>query len=1382
MNPRVTHKKYAHGTHPTRSTALLLIAMLLMMAGIASAQTPVQIGIKFSINGNAGPQPTAPGALLPTDMAGAPGYAQTNWNVLGRFGDSSGLSGNPANITNFSLVDSSGVTNAIVVNWDCNDTWSVSGGGGTPTPQGTPDGNLINAFLDSNGNANSALATNIFATTNNDKPLVYFSGILSWLHSIGYNYYDVVLYADGDNASGRVGEYWLQNASGTTSNLTYGADITTHTFLCDRFRFTGDLIYRRVPATINSGLLSEYGGFDGNHTVFKGLTNDSFIVRTAEFNSRSPINAMQIIPRAAALPADIDPLFPSTVFAGGRAVFRASVAGAGPFGYQWQKNGANMSDGGNISGSLTSTLVISNVSVPDQASYNVVVSNSTGTISSTVAALTVTTPISGSYAEKIFTNHPFAYWRLNETGDPSTNFLSASDYAGGFTGSYQSNAQNGFNGVVGPQPGAGYPGFESGNSAMLVASGIQAANVNSNTPHSWVIAPPLQLATNTATFVAWIYPTAAAEPGSAGIIWSRNGGDTGGLDYQNGNHLGYTWNNQGSTFNFGTGPIVPSNIWSLVAAVITPSNAILYCYNTNGQFSATNNFTNAPQAFNGFTFIGDDPSSASLPAGRSFVGAIDEPAVFNFALSGTQINDLFKKGLGLTAILPVISAQPQSEQLYVGRTASFGVLASGDVPLSYQWRSNGVNLANGGNISGVNTTNLMIANVGLASTANYDVVVANLAGFATSSVANLTVVSPPSPLTPYEAKLQALNPVDYWRFSEASGSLLAYDYWGGDIATNNNVLNAQPGPEPTDFPGFESTNTANAYDGLTAGTVTGLVGAQNNLAQFTILGWFNSAVTQVARAGLFGQNDVLEYGFHGTDAQLGIFTASSGLVSMPQSNITVGQWYMTAATGDGTNVSLYLFGTNGGGGFQVVEAVGSSPTTNYGNSSFGFNIGGDGVLDPTGNFFDGSIDEVAIFHRALSAGELSDLFGSAIGITSLAPQITIQPSPANVTVYSGRTLKYSVTAVGSATLTYQWRTNGVALSDGGPISGSSTSSLTVSNVSAAYSGLNYDVVVTNSVGSVTSSPVTFSVITLVPGSYAAAVVGLNPIAYYQLNETGDPSTGTLVANDFAGGHAGVYSNAVLNEFDGILGPVPPAFAFPANNGAIAVSNVPSSLVTAPFGSLSANTVTMCMWIQPTVPAAGVTMDTFAGLLVNRNSGVAGGFGYTGGELGYTWNNNNANTYNFRSGIFPPTNQWSFVAVVIRPNSGTLYMFNSNGVQTAVNAIAHTADVFGNNWQIGRDNNGNDNLGTRNFIGLIDEVAVYNQSLTTGQLANVYKTVGTLPPLTIQIQTSGTNAVINWPYGTLQQSTSVTGPWTNNPATSPFTVAPVGNLFYRVSLQ
>jgi len=51
-----------------------------------------------------------------------------------------------------------------------------------------------------------------------------------------------------------------------------------------------------------------------------------------------------------------------------------------------------------------------------------------------------------------------------------------------------------------------------------------------------------------------------------------------------------------------------------------------------------------------------------------------------------------------------------------------------------------------------------------------------------------------------------------------------------------------------------------------------------------------------------------------------------------------------------------------------------------------------------------------------------------------------------------------------------------------------------------------------------------------------------------------------------------------------------------------------------------------------------------------------------------------------------------------------------------------------------------------------------------------------------IQWSGSNLQVSWLYGTLLEATNITGPWTTNIATSPYTVAPVGPMkFYRVQV-
>jgi photosystem II stability/assembly factor-like uncharacterized protein len=95
----------------------------------------------------------------------------------------------------------------------------------------------------------------------------------------------------------------------------------------------------------------------------------------------------------------------------------------------------------------------------------------------------------------------------------------------------------------------------------------------------------------------------------------------------------------------------------------------------------------------------------------------------------------------LRLIQPAIQSQPSDQLVVATTTASFSVTAAGDVPLTYQWRRNGTNLADVGNVLGSGSSNLMVLNVAARDAANYDVVITNFSGSATSSVAVLTVAN-----------------------------------------------------------------------------------------------------------------------------------------------------------------------------------------------------------------------------------------------------------------------------------------------------------------------------------------------------------------------------------------------------------------------------------------------------------------------------------------------------------------------------------------------------------------------------------------------------------------------------------------------------------------
>lgn len=81
-----------------------------------------------------------------------------------------------------------------------------------------------------------------------------------------------------------------------------------------------------------------------------------------------------------------------TNFAGTAAIFTVAAIGAPPLHYCWQRSATNLTDGGNISGSATSTLTLTNLALTDSAGYSVIVTNAYGAGTSAVATLTVINP------------------------------------------------------------------------------------------------------------------------------------------------------------------------------------------------------------------------------------------------------------------------------------------------------------------------------------------------------------------------------------------------------------------------------------------------------------------------------------------------------------------------------------------------------------------------------------------------------------------------------------------------------------------------------------------------------------------------------------------------------------------------------------------------------------------------------------------------------------------------------------------------------------------------------------------------------------------------------------------------------------------------------
>ncbi len=217
----------------------------------------------------------------------------------------------------------------------------------------------------------------------------------------------------------------------------------------------------------------------------------------------------------------------------------------------------------------------------------------------------------------------------------------------------------------------------------------------------------------------------------------------------------------------------------------------------------------------------------------------------------------------------------------------------------------------------------------------------------------------------YSLAVLPTAPLGYWRLNETSGTTAANIGSGGGLnGTYTAATLGTAGPRPPAFNGFEGNNNAPTFNGSSA-FVAGSSGLLSGRNAFTVGGWINPQAAPAARTGLFGQNDCVEFGFISATT-LELWTPGGGSLTAVPYPFPLNQWHHVIGVADGSTIRIFIDGVQAGSG--------GAPTGSYGTSAFGFNIGGGGVQDAAGNFFNGLIDEVVVYHRALSPAEILGLY------------------------------------------------------------------------------------------------------------------------------------------------------------------------------------------------------------------------------------------------------------------------------------------------------------------------------------------------------------------------------------------------------------------------
>ncbi|MBM3852219.1 MAG: hypothetical protein FJ399_03595, partial [Verrucomicrobia bacterium] len=479
---------------------------------------------------------------------------------------------------------------------------------------------------------------------------------------------------------------------------------------------------------------------------------------------------------------------------------------------------------------------------------------------------------------------------------------------------------------------------------------------------------------------------------------------------------------------------------------------------------------------------------------------------------------------------PTLATQPASQTVNTGQPVTFSVVATGSAPLAYQWRKSGVNLA------GATGATYTIASAQASDAATYTVVVSNSAGTATSSGAVLTVTT----LQPIRLAVEYWQAWDYPGYSvdEYQDVLVEGQYvddWGEDEDGNWVVVGTRWEDAHVESQYVGTTSYANGQYGSRWDTTAGTFNINDASS-----GYSAATINRGHLLNTYHPGDLITFRLYGS-APSGNCNNYTWALFSPSGSQIAGNWF--------NGVYAWSFYANHGSGSYRIEvsyqnATGVTPT----NATVTYYIPVGIVPAPTitvqpapasqtvaaGSTVSYSVtapgaasyqwykDGGAIAGANSATLELSNVQTSNSGtyfvtasnsggtvtsnsvdltVTVVAPSITTQP--VSQTVSAGQTATFTIVASGSEPITYQWRKNGSNLA------GATAATFTIANAQQAdaANAPGYDVVVTNSVGSATSTAASLTV------NLAAPSIATQPAS--QTVNTGQPVTFSVVATGSA---------------------------------------------------------------------------------------------------------------------------------------------------------------------------------------------------------------------------------------------------------------------------
>jgi uncharacterized repeat protein (TIGR03803 family) len=727
-----------------------------------------------------------------------------------------------------------------------------------------------------------------------------------------------------------------------------------------------------------------------------------------------------------------------TVPMGGTATFTVGTASNALLLFQWEENGTNLTDGGNISGSASSTLVITNVSAADVGTYKVVVSNAANVAVSDGAALAITA------SAPVIISPPAS--QAAPQGGSATFTVTAAGSAP-LSYQWQWNTTNLTDG-----------GVVSGSAtSALTLMNLSPSNAGT---YSVIVSNSLGSTPGGAAGLTVVSFTA---PGVAlSTLYSFSGGMDGGepnglMQETNGNFYGTTQiggsNASGTVFQMTPDGAVTTLDWfndvggagsSPAAALVQGPDGALYGTTQGGGaqgwgtvFKTTTNGALTTLVSLNNSSDGYDPAAALIQGADGALygtteggGGEGDGTVFRLTTNGTLttlalFNDL--NGFEANELLQAANGS------FYGTTFEGGINGNGAV---FQMTTNGTltslvsfNYTNGGNLS----------DAGLVQTpdGNFFGTTSEGGAYGYGTVFEMSPLYVISTIYSFTGGGDGGHPEGGLTLG-SDGNFYGTTAYGGTYE-DGTVFRLSPDGALVSLVQFDGYDGANPQAMLTLGTDGNLYGTTEN----------------------GGTNDM------GVIFRLNLNFPDVQITSQP------------------ADQSAFI----GANAVFSVAVIGNPPLfyqwkENGTNLTDGAGISGSSTRVLT--LLNVSTASVAVYSVLVSNAANSVLSQDAVlGVSVSPPQILVQPASQSMTV--GGTAMFSVTAVGDVPLSYQWQENGTNLTDGGQFSGSATSVLTIANLVETNDG-TYSVIVSNPIAPVPSSGAVLSIFAIsAPGTTMAAL-------------------------------------------------------------------------------------------------------------------------------------------------------------------------------------------------------------------------------------------------------------------------------------------------------